>query len=242
MTDRARLVFAPEVRKVLTQQVIEEARATIDVYTCVACGRSGHARIELASVLVIKSPNFPPVMRFAHVDCVPSHVVDGKAIDPSEFPEDEVTFMKVAFQPGADTRRGVQPMLLIDQRRGLNAVTASGEPTALDTQFFLSEGFGLALAIDQQFPEVADYTAHINPDRTGYIDHVPGRPGRFLEHFDDDDPAGMWYSTVRSTGWITVITGKLGITGTPPEHTQSAVEKALRSGKVVGGRIRVIQH
>ncbi len=226
----------------LTQQVIEEARATIDVYTCVACGRSGHARIELASVLVIKSPNFPQVMRFAHVDCASSHVVDGKAIDPSEFPEDEVTFMKVAFQPGGDTRRGVEAMLLIDRRRGLNAVTASGEPTALDTQFFLSEGFGLALAIDQQFPEVADYTVHISPDRTGYIDHVPGRPGRFLEHFDDDDPAGMWYSTVRSTGWITVITGKLGIAGTPPEHTQSAVENALRSGNVVGGRIRVIQH
>ncbi|ORW49774.1 hypothetical protein AWC21_01750 [Mycolicibacterium peregrinum] len=235
-------MFAPEVRKVLTQQVIEEARATIDVYTCVACGRSGHARIELASVLVIKSPNFPQVMRFAHVDCASSHVVDGKAIDPSEFPEDEVTFMKVAFQPGGDTRRGVEAMLLIDRRRGLNAVTASGEPTALDTQFFLSEGFGLALAIDQQFPEVADYTVHISPDRTGYIDHVPGRPGRFLEHFDDDDPAGMWYSTVRSTGWITVITGKLGIAGTPPEHTQSAVENALRSGNVVGGRIRVIQH
>lgn len=242
MTDRARLVFAPEVRKVLTQQMIEEARATIDVYTCVGCGRSGHARTELASVLVIKSPNFPPVMRFAHTDCVPSHVVDGKAVDPSEFPDDDVTYMKVAFQPGRDTGRGVEAMLLIDRRRSLNAVTASGEPAALDTQFFLNEGFGLALAIDQQFPKVVGYTVHINPDRTGHIDHVPGRPGRFLEHFDDDDPAGMWYAIARSTGWLTVITGKLGITGTPPEHTQSAVETALKSGNVVGGRIRVIQH
>lgn len=221
--------------------MIAEARATITNYTCVGCHRPGDARTELTSVLVIKPPNFPPVINFAHNTCVQSHVANGAAVDPIDFDGAEVTVLKIAFGPGRDGLP-VEAMMLIDLPRSMVALTQAGDPTGLDTQLFLSDGFELATALNQPFPEVVDYKVHLNPNGSGHIDHMPSRPGRFLEHFDDDNPAGVWDATARSTGWITVITGDLGIAGTPPARIESAVNEALRSGNVVGGRIRVIQH
>lgn len=241
VTPRARLVFAPEVRKALTEQVIEEARASIDVYTCVGCGRRGDARTELTSVLVVKPPNFPPVIQFAHNTCVISHVADGVAVDPDNIGGDDVITLKVVFRPGRDGH-SIEAMLLVDRPRDVWAVTESGDPAGLDTQLFLGDGFELATAFDQPFPEVVGYTVHLNPDGSGRIDQLPGRPGPFLEHFGDDNPGDLWHATARSTGWLTVLTGNLGIAGAPTERTEALVKKAFATGNVVGGRIRVIRH
>lgn len=220
---------------------MQEARASVDVYTCIGCGQRGDARTELTSVRVVRSRNFPPVMQFAHHTCVISHVTDGAAVDPSKIGADEVTTLKVVFQPGRDGYP-IEAMLLVDRHRDLVGVTDSGDRAGLDTQFFLGDGFELATAIDQPFPEVVGYTVHLNHDGSGHIDQLPGRPGPFLEHFDDDDPGELWHATARSTGWLTVLTGKLGFAGVPTEHTEAVVKKAFMSGNVVGGRIRVIQH
>lgn len=241
MTPRARLVFAPEVRKELTPQVIEEARATIADYTCVACQGPGDARSELTSVVVIKPPNFPPLIRCGHNTCVQSHVADGTAVDPTVFDDAAVTVMKIAFGPGRDGLP-VEAMMLVDLPRSLVAVTQAGDPTGLETGLFLSDGFELATGFDQPFPEVEDYKVHLNPDGSGHIDQTPGRPGHFLKYFNNDNPAGIWDATARTTGFLTVITGDLGITNAPPEHIESLVNQAFRTGNVVGGRIRIIQH
>lgn len=82
MTARARLIFAPAVRHELPPQVIEQARSTLNAYTCIGCGRPGDAREELTSVIVVKPPNFPPLIRCAHATCVQSHVTEGPAVDP----------------------------------------------------------------------------------------------------------------------------------------------------------------
>ncbi|QZH69516.1 hypothetical protein [Mycolicibacterium farcinogenes] len=241
MAARARLVFAPEVRKVMPEQVMAEARATVGVYNCVGCGQQADARVELTSVVVAMPPNFPPVVQFAHHTCVLSHVADRAAVDPSQLDADDVTTLKVVFGPGRDGHR-VEAMMLVDLPRHVFAVTDTGEQTGLDTGLWLRDGFDLATALDQPFPEVAGYTVHLNPDGSGHIDQLPGRPGPFLEHFSNDDPGGMWIATAQSTGWLTVITGDLGISAAGAEDAETVLKRAFRTGKVVGGRIRVVQH
>ncbi|CAA0126513.1 Uncharacterised protein [Mycolicibacterium vanbaalenii] len=236
----ARLVFAPEVRKIMPEQVMAEARATVGVYNCVGCGGQGDARVELTSVVVAIPPNYPPVVQFAHHRCVLSHVADAAPVDPSQIDGDDVTTLKVVFGPGRDGQR-VEAMLLVDLPRDVFAVTDTGEQTGLAAGLYLGDGFDLATAFDQPFPEVTGYTVHLNPDGSGHIDQLPGRPGPFLEHFGDDDPAGMWAATARSTGWLTVITGELGLAAAEAEDAETAVKQAFRSGNVVGGRIRVVQ-
>ncbi|MFV8169705.1 hypothetical protein [Mycobacterium sp. DBP42] len=241
MAARARLVFAPEVRKVMPEQVMAEARATVGVYKCVGCGEQGDARVELTSVVVAIPPNFPPVVQFAHHRCVLSHVSDSAAVDPSQLDGDDVTTLKVVFGPGRDGHR-VEAMMLVDLPRNVFAVTDTGEQTGLDTGLWLGDGFDLATALDQPFPEVAGYTVHLNPDGSGYIDQLPGRPGPFLEYFSSDDPGGMWIATARSTGWLTVITGDLGISAVGDGDVETVVKRAFKSGNVVGGRIRIVAH
>lgn len=208
---------------------------------CVGCGEQGDARVELTSVLVALPPNFPPVVQFAHHRCVLSHVAHGAAVDPDEIDGDDVTTLKVVFGPGRDGQR-VEAMLLVDLPRHVFAVTETGEQAGLDTGLWLGDGFDLATAFDQPFSVVAGYTVHMNPDGSGHIDQLPGRPGPFLEHFSNDDPAGMWTATARATGWLTVITGDLGISTAGSEDVETVVKRAFKSGNVVGGRIRVVQH
>lgn len=105
MTGRARLIFAPAVRKELPPQVIEQARSTLKAYTCVGCGRPGDARKELTSVIVVKPPNFPPVIRCAHATCVQSHVSQAPPVNADNIGPASVTYQKVMYA----WNRGGQP-------------------------------------------------------------------------------------------------------------------------------------
>lgn len=242
MTARARLIFAPAVRHELPPQVIEQARSTLNAYTCIGCGRPGDAREELTSVIVVKPPNFPPLIRCAHATCVQSHVTEGPAVDPKTIGDEAVTYQKVVFRWNRGGRYVIEPMLLVDRPRNVVGISPGGDPTGLVTQLLLEDGFELAMALDQPFPNVPGYTVRLRSDGSGRIDQLPGRPGPFLEYFDDDDPAELWHATTRETGWLTVVTGLLGIDGAAAEQVGPLLQSAISSGGVLGGRIRVVAH
>ncbi|MDO3014634.1 hypothetical protein P5V34_11615 [Mycobacteroides abscessus subsp. abscessus] len=243
MTGRARLIFAPAVRKELPPQVIEQARSTLNAYTCVGCGGPGDARKELTSVIVVKPPNFPPVIRCAHATCVQSHVSQAPPVNADNIGPASVTYQKVMYAWNRGGQPVVMPTMLVDYPTNFVEVTAGGDRMSLDLQFFLDDGFELAMAPDQPFPEVTGYTVVLKADGSGRIDQPPGRPGAFLEEFNDDNPGGLWHAAVRQRGALTLmVTVGLGLAGTPDEQVESALSAAVKSGNVVGGRIRVVEH
>lgn len=244
MAQRARLVFAPEVRAVVTPQVIEQARASVDLYICVRCDKEVNAFDELTSVVLVKPGNFPHVMQFAHFDCMPSQIIAVPDFDPArlEGQGEDVTYLKVAYEPGRDGHP-YEAMLLVDRPRGVDVVTETGDRAGIHMQELLGAGMELAMAMSQPFPALPDYTIHLNPDGRGHFTHTGGHPGLFLEEFDfADDRSGAWIATARATGWITVLSGNLGIEHVPVAETQDALADAIRSGTVAGGRIRAITH
>lgn len=244
MSQRARLVFAPQVRAVMTPDVIAEARASVDLYICVRCDKEANAFQELTSVVLVKPGNFPHVMQFAHFECMPSQIIAAPDVDPArlEGQGEDVIYLKVAYQPGRDGHP-YEAMLLIDRPRGVDVVTETGERAGIHIQELLGAGMELAMDMSQLFPDVPDYTVHLNPDGRGHFTHSGGHAGLFLQELDtSDDPTGVWVASARATGWITVLSGNLGIAQAPYTQTQEALAHAIKSGRVAGGRIRAIVH
>ena len=240
VVQRARLVFAPAVRAVLTEDVIREARASFDEYNCVRCNRPGNALRDLTSVILVKPGNFPHIMQCAHFDCIPSQVLEVPDFDPSRLAGqgEDVTYLKVAWEPGRDGHP-YEAILLVDRPRGVDVVTGVGERAGIFVQELLGVGFELAMSLSQPFPAVSRYTCEIGPDGVGRFTDTDGNPGMFLEQFDtSDDLTGKWLGTVRDTGWITVLAGNLGLENTPEAQTGPALAAALKAGTVAGGRIR----